>query len=209
MALTKAQIMEILSAAGVDGEHMGSAVEKIINGYTASVNALREEADAYKAEASKLPDIQKQLEQAQAEVETFRKDSWKVKYEAVKEDFENFKMEQAKKETRAAKEMAYRNLLKAAGIAEKRIDAVLRVSDVDGVELDGKGGIKDAEKLSKSVREEWSDFIVSTETRGAETANPPADNGGTTMTKDEIFKIKDAGERQKAIAENIELFQKG
>lgn len=32
-------------------------------------------------------------------------------------------------------------------------------------------------------------------------------NGSKKMTKDDILKIKDASERQKAIAENIELFQ--
>ena len=41
------------------------------------------------------------------------------------------------------------------------------------------------------------------------TPTPPAGSGNsaTPMTKDEIFKIKDTLERQKAIAENIELFQ--
>lgn len=34
-----------------------------------------------------------------------------------------------------------------------------------------------------------------------------AGEGGTTMTKEEIFAIKDAAERQRAIAENLALFQ--
>ena len=50
MALTKAQVKEILSTAGVDADHMSDAVEKILAGHTASIDALREERDTYKAE---------------------------------------------------------------------------------------------------------------------------------------------------------------
>ena len=65
-----------------------------------------------------------------------KKDGWKDKHDALKKEFEGMKNEQAKKETHAAKEKAYRALLKETGVSEKRIDAVLKVSDVDGVELD-------------------------------------------------------------------------
>lgn len=111
MALTKAQVREILSAAGVDSEHMGDAVEKIIDGHIASVNALREEIDRYKADAGKLAEVQKELDAAQAELSESKKDKWEVKYKAIKEDFEGFKAEQAKKESHMAKEAAYRALL--------------------------------------------------------------------------------------------------
>ena len=88
MALTKAQVREILSAAGVDSEHMGEAVEKIIDGHVASVNALREEIDTLKADAGKLADVQKELDTAKAELSKSKDDKWEVKYKAVKEDFE-------------------------------------------------------------------------------------------------------------------------
>ena len=38
--------------------------------------------------------------------------------------------------------------------------------------------------------------------------NPPT-NAGSKMTKDQIFAIKDAGERQAAIAANADLFTGG
>lgn len=206
MALTKAQVREILSAAGVDSEHMGDAVEKIIDGHLASVNALREEIGTYKAESEKLPALQKELETAQADLAASKKDSYKVKYEAIKEDFEAYKAEQAKKDTRTAKETAYRALLKEAGVSEKRIESVLKVSDVDSVELTDKGEIKGADKLSASIKDEWADFIETTEIQGVQTPNPPANTGGSTMTKEQIMNIKDTGERHKAIAEHHELF---
>lgn len=207
MALTKAQVREILSAAGVDNEHMSDAVEKIIDGHLVSVNALREEIGTYKAEAEKLPALQKELEVARSDLAASKKDSWEVKYKAIKEDFETFKTQQAQKEDHTAKETAYRALLKAAGMSEKRIDSVLRVSDVDGVELTEKGEIKGADKLTASIKEEWADFIETIEVQGAVTPNPSVNTGGV-MTRDEIMKIKDPGERQQKIAENIGLFRK-
>lgn len=214
MALTKAQVREILSAAGVDSEHMGDAVEKIIDGHIASVNALREEIDTYKADAGKLAEVQKELDAAQAELSESKKDKWEVKYKAIKEDFEGFKAEQAKKESHLAKEAAYRALLKTAGVSERRIETVLKVSDVDGVELTDKGEIKGSDKLAASIKEEWADFIETTEVKGADTPNPLINTGGA-MTRSDIFKtdgkgryVMDATDRQRAIAENIGLFRK-
>jgi Skp family chaperone for outer membrane proteins len=173
MALTKAQVTEILSAAGVDSEHMGTAVNKIMDGHVSSINALREEVAQYKADADKLPDLQKELEVYKAK----DGEGWEQKAKDFEQKYNELLADNQHKETHAAKEAAYRELLKAAGISEKRIDAVLRVSDVDGVELvDGK--IKGADKLTESVKNEWGDFIVTTTTKGADTPNPPANDAG-------------------------------
>ena len=201
MALTR----RMLKAMGISDEQ----VDEIIAAHTETVDALKEQRDAYKADAEKLADVQKQLDKATADLEAAGKDAYKVKYEALKEEYEGYKTEQTQKESHAAKEKAYRDLLKQAGVSEKRLESVLRVSDVDGVELDDKGGVKDADKLAESVKNEWADFIVTTETRGANTANPPANNPIGPMTKADIYKKDDHGryvmsasERQKALMEN-------
>ena len=71
------------------------------------------------------------------------------------------------------------------------------------------GKIKDADGLKKSIKEEWSDFIVTQSEQGAQTANPPQNTGGAKMTMAEIYKKDDQGryvlstaERQKALIEN-------
>ena len=75
------------------------------------------------------------------------------------------------------------------------------------LELDDDGGLVNAQEAVKSAREEWAEYIVKSEQQGASTPTPPANNGGgTAKTKGEIMKIKNAAERQKAIAENAELF---
>lgn len=185
----------------------GDKADQIIEAHTETVDGLKASLDAAQADAGKVADLQKQLETAQADLEAAKKDSWKVKYEALKEEIETIKAEQAKKDTRAAKENAYRALLKEAGVSEKRIDAVLRVSDVDGVDLDEKGTIKDAKELIKYIKDFWADFITTTEVKGAETANPPANTGGGhKMTKEEIMNITDIGQRQQAMIEHSDLF---
>lgn len=68
-----------------------------------------------------------------------------------------------------------------------------------------EGKIKDADKLTESIKKEWSDFITVQQTSGAQTQTPPSNTGGK-LTKEEILKIKDSTQRQKAIAENMELF---
>ena len=47
MALTKAKVKEILSKAGVEAENMDAAVDSILNGHIASIDALREERDGF------------------------------------------------------------------------------------------------------------------------------------------------------------------
>lgn len=198
MSLTR----KFLSAFGIEEDK----VDEIIKAHTETVDALKEQRDAYKADAEKLPAVQKELDDLKAAAEKGDKDPYKVKYEALKEDFDKFKSEQKEKETHAKKESAYRALLEETGISEKRIASVLKVSDVDAIEFAEDGKVKDADTLKASIKEEWEDFIVTKDTQGAPTATPPAGSGKTYKSKDEIMAIKDVKERQDAIAENHEMF---
>lgn len=192
---------KFLKAMGITEEQ----ADQIIDAHTDTVNALKDEMAEYKAKADELTAVQKELNQLKEAAEKGEKDPYKVKYEALKEDFEAYKKDIKDKETKANKEKLYSELLKEAGVSEKRIAAVLKVSDLESVEIDEKGKIKDAKKLTEAIKEEWADFITKTEEKGADVSTPPGSTGKTT-TKDEIMQIRDAGERQKAIAENHELF---
>ena len=202
MALSR----KFLKALGIEDEK----IDQIIDAHSETVNALKDEMADYKAKADGADSTKKELDKLKAEIkdaeEKNGKDPYKVKYEAIKEDFENYKKDVEAKATKANKEKLYTELLKEAGVADKRIAAILRVSDLDKIEVDTDGKLKDSKELSKSIKEEWADFITKPESKGAETATPPGSTGGKTMTKDDIMKIKDASERQRAIAENHELF---
>lgn len=175
MSLTR----KMLKAMGIEEKK----IDQIIEAHTETVDALKEQRDGYKADADKLPEIQKKLGETEKQLEANGKDSYKVKYDALKEDFESYKSAQTAKETHGAKLAAYRKMLKDAGISEKRIDSVLKVSDVDGVELDEQGNIKDVDALSKNVKTEWADFIVVETATGAKVDNPPANNGAKNTPK--------------------------
>ena len=195
MALTR----KLLKGMGLTEEQM----DTIIEAHTDTVDGLKTDLARYKADAEKLPGVQAELENLKAKGD----DGWKDKHDKIKKEFDDYKKEQMQKETKSAKESAYRELLKSAGISEKRIDSVLKVTDLSAVELLEDGKIKNADDLKKSIKEEWADFVVTTKQKGADTKDPPANNGGA-MSRDDIFKIKDASERQAAIAANLNLFGK-
>ena len=198
MALTR----KFLSALGIEADK----VDEIINAHTEVTDALKAERDGYKEKADKLVGVQKELDDLKAAAEKDGKDPFKVKYEAIKEEFDNYKKDISAKETKANKTAAYRELLKKAGVSDKRIDAVLKVSDIDGIELDKDGKVKDEDAKLTAIKNEWADFITTQSATGASTSTPPSGSGKTYKSKEEIYAIKDTGERQKAIAENHELF---
>lgn len=200
MALTR----KFLSALGIEADK----IDEIINAHSETVEALKSERDQYKADAEKLPGVQQKLDEANETIKANKSDAYKVKYDALKEEFDQYKNDQSVKETKANKTAAYKKLLKDAGVSEKRLDAILKVTDLDGIELDGDGNIKDAKTITSSIKTEWSDFIVKSSQQGAGTATPPK-AGDSTMTREQIVAIKDPGERRAAIAQNMELFNGG
>lgn len=196
MALTR----KSLKAMGLTDEQVDSIIEM----HTETVDGLK----VYKTDAEKLPEVQAKLDKALEDLKAKGDDGWKDKHDAIKKEFDDYKKAQKGRETREAKEKAYRELLKEAGVSEKRMDAILKVSDLDSLDLDDDGKIKDAKKVTESVKEEWADFIVKEDTKGADTSTPHSNGGGSAMTKDEIMKIRDPMERQNAIAANMGLFRK-
>lgn len=208
MALTKAQVREILSAAGVASENMSAAVDKIIDGHVTSVNALREDIAKYKADAEKLPTVQKELDDMKAN----SNDGWKEKHDKLKDEFDTYKKDVEAKETHNKKVEAYKAILKDANLSEKGIEKAVKYADWDKIELDADGKLKGANDHIKAVREEWAEYVTTTTTTGAKTSTPPANTGGAKLTKADIYKkdergryVLSASERQKALAENPEL----
>ena len=197
MALTR----KFLRAKGIEEE----VIDEIIEAHSATVEALKEERDSYKEEANKVTELQEAIKAAKEEAsQQADKNPYKVKYDALKDEFEAFKKGEAEKATKASKKEAYKALLKECGISEKRIDAVTRVADLDSLELDDSGKIKNASELKTSIKEEWSEFIPTDSQAGAKTPNPPAQNKGKEkLTKQQIMDIKDTTQRQEAWAQYL------
>lgn len=196
MALTKAQVREILSAAGVDSEHTSAAVDAIISGHTASIEALREERDTYKKEAEKVPGLEKDYNELKQKTEG--KD-----YDALKKEYDDYKAETEAAKTRGAVEKAYKKILTKAGIDEKYHDRIIKISDLNGLKLDEKGEITTADDVLKTVKTDFSEFAGTVKVSGAKTATPPKTGGGQKKTKKEIMEIEDTTERQEAWEEYL------
>ena len=197
----------MLKAMGIEEEK----IEQIIEAHAETVDVLKEERDTFKANAEKLADVEKELTKAKdklaknGESETVSKED----FDRLKKEYDDYKADIDAKAIRSSKENAFRELLKSAGVGEKRMNAIIKVSDIDGIELDKNGKIKDADKRTETIKAEWADFIENTVVKGANTATPPTNNGGAKMSKADIYKKDDRGryilsseERQKALIEN-------
>lgn len=204
MAFTR----KFLSALGIEADK----VDEIINAHIEVVDGLKEERDNYKKSAEKLDDVQKKLDDANAKLakkgegETISRED----FEKLQREYDDYREKVSAKEVRTAKEHAFREVLKAVGVKNKRIDSIVKVTDIDGIELEENGKIKESEKLMQTIKTEWTDFIEETNTSGANISNPPANNGKGVKTKEEIYKMENgryvlsSSERQ---AELVKLYQ--
>jgi hypothetical protein len=100
MAMTR----NALKAMGLNEEQIGSIIEM----HTETVDGLKKQISIYKADAEKLPAVQKELDDLKKE----GGEDWKDKYDAEKAAHEQTKSDYAAKETAAKIKTAYRGVLK-------------------------------------------------------------------------------------------------
>lgn len=198
MALTRRS----LKAMGIDEEK----VDEIIAMHTETVEGLKADIAKYKEDAEKLPTVQKELDALKAAGDG----GLQERFDALKREYDEFKGQVTAKEAKTAKESAARAYYESKGITGKSLDIAIRGSgaEIDALELED-GKIKDAKALDELISETFAGLVSTTETRGANTSNPPANNSGVSMTKADIYKKDDYGryvlsaaERQQALIEN-------
>lgn len=200
MALTR----KFLTALGIESEK----VDEIIDAHVATVDALKEQIAQAKDDVDELAKAKAKIEELTKQIDENKSDEvFKVKYEALKEEFKSYKSDIEAKATRETKVNAYRKLLESAGVSEKRIDSIIKVSGdvVDGIKFDAENNVVGADELTEGIKTEWADFIVTEGIKGADVAKPPKVVDGK-KSKEDILAIKDTTERQRAIAENLDLF---
>ena len=204
MAFTRSEIREALGEAYTD-----EIAKKLIEMHRSVVDPIKDDLDGakrdatrYKAEAEKVPGLQKDLDEAK------KGEDWKAKYEKADKDLQDYKAQIAKDAETAKVKAAYRKLLIDERISEKTLESILNATDYSEMKLKDDGSLDGIEDLKKGITEKWGGFRVNTRQRGERVDNPPTGGNGR-RTREEIMKIRDAGERQKAIAENLDLFQKG
>lgn len=184
-------------------------MDEIITAHSETVDALKEQRDQYKETAETLPAVQKELDKFKEKASQSNDDEWQTKYDKLKEKFDQYKADIQNEKTMAAKKAAVEELAKDF-LSENGVAKAIKYADWDSYELDEKGKLADAKKHIKELKEEWADYVLKEDTKGADTKTPPTGNGGQTLSMADIYKkdehgryIMDATERQKAIAENI------
>ena len=185
MALTR----KFLKSMGLNDEQIDSVIEE----HTNTVNALKDEVTRYKEDAEKLPTVQKELDNLKSMTADY--DEWKTKYKDEHKAFEDFKADVSAKETATKIRNAYKELLKTGKVDEKRFDSILKVTDFSNMKLNEDGKFENEKELSESIANEWKDFIVSTETRGAEKPEKPLESHGSDLSADAKYIRERAAKR--------------
>jgi len=197
MALTR----KLLKGMSLTDEQM----DTIIEAHAETVDGLKGRISDLEEQVKDIPGIQKKLEQAEAALADAENGGWKEKHDNVKKEFDEYRKAQTEKETKAAKEAAVRAYFESKNIAGKSLEIAMRGcrDEIEALELED-GKIKDAAALDALLAGDFSGLVGTNTVRGADTANPPANTGGTTArTREEILKIKDTSERQKAWADYL------
>lgn len=176
MALTRS----FLRGMGLTDEQVSAIIEE----HTASTDGLKALRDQYKADAERLPAIQKELDDLKA-----NGGNWETKYNDEHKAFEDFKADIQAKELKGRKTDAFKAFLAEQNIGEKYIDSVLKVSDIDAIDLDEGGAIKDADKLAATVKEQYADFVVERKQGGADEGKHDNHGGGNSVTKEQFAKM--------------------
>ena len=190
---------------GAEIEVPKDVLGQICDLHTSSMDGLPETIKELKG---KLKVAEQERDAAKAKVPADGEETIsKAEYDKLKGEFDQYKNDVQAKETKAAKEAAYRAILKDANLSEKGIEKAVKYAEWDKIELGEDGKLKGANDHIKAVREEWAEYVTTTTTTGAKTSTPPANNGGKTgKTKEEIMAIRDPAVRQAAIAKNPEAF---
>lgn len=208
---------KFLAAMGIEADK----IDEIIAAHTETTEALkaqvsdaRAEAETAKAEADKIAAVQAELDKVKKDlatanktIETANKDDYKGKFETVTAELEMLKSENAAKATATLKQAALRDELKKANYTDNAISLIIRNGFAKDVEMGEDGKATNLETVIKSIQadSDFSSFTPKVTDTSVKLENPPANTGGKkAMSWEDIDKITDTMERQKAMAENME-----
>ena len=205
MALTR----KMLKGMGLTEEQ----ADTIIEAHAETVDGLKDKLKTAEEKANKLDGVEKELNDLKAQGDG----GYKEKYEKERDDFKAYKADVERKASHATKEAAVRAYLESKNITGANLKIAMRAvgNMIDGMELDGEK-LAATDSLDELIKDggDLAGLVVKTSTKGADTANPPANNGGKAMTRADLYKkdehgryIMSAQERQKALAENPDLMK--
>ena len=181
MTLTR----KMLEALGLDD----AKIDSVMEGHGETVSALKKQRDDALEASRNASDILAERDRLKQQVEELTKQASDAA--KVRAEFDAYKQQVEGAKARTAKEQAVDALLKDAGVARESFRKTLRASlDLDSMELDEAGHIKDADTHKERIRTEYADFIGQTETGGTPRLDPPGDGTPVTYTREQIAAMK-------------------
>ena len=186
MAFTR----NFLKSLGLSDE----VVQAVIEEHTAVTDVLKK----FKEDAEKLPGVQKELDALKASAKD--NDDWKAKYDEEHTAFEKFKTDTETANTNAKIREAYKSLLKANNVDDKRIEAIMKVTDFSSKKLNKDGKLFDEDKLSEEIKKEWSEFVVKTKEQGTGGNETPPESQKEKVSADAQYI------RAKAAEKHVSMF---
>lgn len=180
MAFGRSDLREILGEAYTD-----DIAKKIIAKHREVVDKINDELDTEKRESAKLKADADKLPGVQKELEDLKKEDWKAKYEKEHTDYEGYKTKVAQDAEVAKVKAAYKKLLVDEKISEKTLDSILNATDYSKMKMKEDGTLDGIEDLKKDIADKWGGFKVVTRQRGQQVDNPPpgGDNGGSSEVR--------------------------
>ena len=181
MSLTR----KLLKGMGLTDEQ----VDTIIEAHTDTVDGLKEQVKTYKADAEKLPNVQKELDELKAAGDG----GWEEKAKDFEKKYNDLVAENKNKETKAAKESAAKAFFESKGITGNSLEIAMRGSsaEIAALDLDGEK-IKDSSALDALVNGTFKALVSTTTTKGANIPNPPITTPNKAYSADDIRKMSPA-----------------
>ena len=181
MSLTR----KLLKGMGLTDEQ----VDTIIEAHTDTVDGLKEQVKTYKADAEKLPGVQKELDDLKAAGDG----GWEEKAKDFEKKYNDLVAENKNKETKAAKESAAKAFFESKGITGNSLEIAMRGSsaEIAALDLDGEK-IKDSSALDALVNGTFKALVSTTTTKGANIPNPPVTTPNKAYSADDIRKMSPA-----------------
>ena len=181
MALTR----KLLKGMGLTDEQ----VDTIIEAHTDTVDGLKEQVKTYKADAEKLPNVQKELDELKAAGDG----GWEEKAKDFEKKYNDLVAENKNKEAKAAKESAAKAFFESKGITGNSLEIAMRGSSAEIAALDLEGEkIKDSSALDALVNGTFKALVSTTTTKGANIPNPPVTTPNKAYSADDIRKMSPA-----------------
>lgn len=203
---------KFLAALGVESDKVDEIISvhnEVLEHFKSENAELKEKVSNFDEIKSRLADTEKTLKETTEKLKTAEteRDDLRAKHDTLRSEKEKLESEISAKETAVRKDKALSEMLRSKNYSDEAVKLIVNKGGYrDRIELDKDGKAKNIDDLFSDIQTDFSMLVPKESVSDGSPAKPPANSGGKNVTKDSIMAIKNTSERQRAIAENPELF---